>query len=66
MQLLAEKNLAPFFGNYDIRLGKDLKNVMVEALKDSNFFELDNLELIEGRGQYDNFAVKEVEIFNIL
>ena len=64
--IISGKDLGPIFGNYDIRLSKDLKNVTVEALKDSNFFELDNLELIKGRGQYDSFVVKEVEIFNIL
>jgi hypothetical protein len=64
--IISGKDLGPIFGNYDIRLSKDLKNVTVEALKDSNFFELDNLELIKGRGQYDNFVVKELEIFNIL
>ena len=64
--IISRKDLGPAFGNYDVSLGKDLKNVMFRALVDSNFFELDNLELIKGRGQYDSFIVKEVEIFNIL
>lgn len=64
--IISRKDLGPTFGNYDVSLSKDLKYGTIKALEDSNFFLLDNLELIKGRGQYDSFIVKEVEIFNIL
>ena len=60
------KNGSRDYGNYDISLGFTLTQGTLNASNDSNFFEYQQLELTQGKGEKETFDVKEIEIFKVI
>ena len=53
-------------GNYDISLGFTLTQGKINASNDSNFFQYQQLELTQGKGESETFDTKEIEIFKVI
>ena len=63
--IIIRKDLGPTFGNYDLYLNEDLKSGSITSTKESNFFELDILELTKAKGEEEKFYTKEIEIYKV-
>ena len=56
-------NHDPHFGPADFKLNDNLKTGVT---KYCNFLSNNNLELIEGKGDHEDFEVEELEIFKVI
>ena len=63
--IIIRKDLGPTFGNYDLYLNEDLKSGSITSTKESNFFELDILELTKAKGEEEKFYTKEIEVYKV-
>ena len=63
--ILYSSNYGPIFGIYDIFFNGLLKG-HINANKDSNFFEFQQLELLQEKGESGSFDTQEIEIFKVI
>ena len=71
--IICYKSYGPTFGDgpetygtyYDITFNENLMEGIIYVNK-SNFFEYQQLELTQGKGEYETFDTKEIEIFKVI
>ena len=64
--IYCNREYGPSFGAGDLSIESNMKKGETYANEYTNFFTNYNLELVEGKGEMENFEIKELEVFKVI